>query len=186
MNCTHPHPHTHTHTLTHTHTYTTHTQLYFYSSGSALSNLTLPSLSTRALYLMTKRNFKPPTLQHKNKWSENFHDFLRFALQKDPKRRPTAIELLKVRTWGGMGSREVTSCHGATQGTYNSETTHCHGATEGTYMGGGGGWVHVRRPAAMELLKVHTWGGGGGMGSRETTNCHGATQGTYMGGYGFT
>ncbi len=46
---------------------------------------------------MTKRNFKGPGLQHKNKWSENFHDFLRYALQKDPKRRPTAAELLKVR-----------------------------------------------------------------------------------------
>jgi [mitogen-activated protein kinase] kinase 5 len=49
----------------------------------------------RALYLMTKRNFKSPGLTHKNKWSENFHDFLRHALQKDPKRRPTAAELLK-------------------------------------------------------------------------------------------
>ena len=46
---------------------------------------------------MTKRNFKSHCLQHKNKWSENFHDFLRNALQKEPKRRPTAQELLKVR-----------------------------------------------------------------------------------------
>lgn len=45
---------------------------------------------------MTKRNFKPPGLQHRNKWSENFHEFLKFALQKEPKRRPTAAELLKV------------------------------------------------------------------------------------------
>jgi serine/threonine protein kinase len=50
----------------------------------------------RALYLMTKRNFRPPTLQHKNKWSNNFHDFLAQALKKDPLRRPTAHELLKV------------------------------------------------------------------------------------------
>lgn len=49
----------------------------------------------RALYLMTKRNFKPPSLQHRNKWSENFHEFLRAALQRDPKRRPPASELLK-------------------------------------------------------------------------------------------
>ena len=45
---------------------------------------------------MTKRNFKPPTLQNKNKWSENFHEFLRNALQKDPKKRLPASELLKV------------------------------------------------------------------------------------------
>lgn len=49
----------------------------------------------RALYLMTKRNFKSPSLQHKNKWSENFHDFLRHALLKEPRRRPPAVELLK-------------------------------------------------------------------------------------------
>ncbi|XP_064394786.1 mitogen-activated protein kinase kinase kinase kinase 5-like [Halichondria panicea] len=49
----------------------------------------------RALYLMTKRNFRSPGLQHKNKWSDNFHDFLRNALQKEPRRRPTATELLK-------------------------------------------------------------------------------------------
>uniref|UniRef100_A0A1X7UZT5 non-specific serine/threonine protein kinase n=1 Tax=Amphimedon queenslandica TaxID=400682 RepID=A0A1X7UZT5_AMPQE len=49
----------------------------------------------RALYLMTKRNFRPPTLQHKNKWSNNFHDFLSQALKKDPKIRPNADDLLK-------------------------------------------------------------------------------------------
>lgn len=47
---------------------------------------------------MTKKNFKPPTLQHKNKWSPNFHDFLVQALKKDPRSRPTAHELLKVLT----------------------------------------------------------------------------------------
>ena len=60
----------------------------------------------RALYLMTKRNFKSPGLQHKNKWSENFHDFLRNALQKEPKRRPTTQELLKVRRGGEGGVGE--------------------------------------------------------------------------------
>ena len=58
----------------------------------------LPPTFHRALYLMTKRNFKPPALQHRNKWSDNFHDFLRYTLQKDPRRRPTAMELLKVGT----------------------------------------------------------------------------------------
>ena len=45
---------------------------------------------------MTKRNFRVPTLQHKNKWSNNFHEFLGQALQKEPRRRQTAHELLKV------------------------------------------------------------------------------------------
>lgn len=51
---------------------------------------------SRALYLMTKRNFRSPTLQHRNKWSNNFHDFLLQALKKEPKTRPSAEELLKV------------------------------------------------------------------------------------------
>ena len=46
---------------------------------------------------MTKRNFKPPGLTHKNKWSQNFHDFLTQALQKEPRKRPTAHDLLKVQ-----------------------------------------------------------------------------------------
>ena len=45
---------------------------------------------------MIKRDFKPPGLQYRNKWSENFHEFLKFALQKEPRKRPTAAELLKV------------------------------------------------------------------------------------------
>jgi len=49
---------------------------------------------------MTKRNFRSPGLQHKNKWSDNFHDFLRCALQKEPRKRPMAQELLKVRGEG--------------------------------------------------------------------------------------
>ena len=49
----------------------------------------------RALFLMTKRTFKSPALTHKGRWSEQFHDFLRNALQKEPKRRPTADDLLK-------------------------------------------------------------------------------------------
>ena len=59
-------------------------------------------VDVRALYLMTKRNFRSPGLQHKNKWSDNFHDFLRCALQKEPKKRPMAQELLKVRGEGSI------------------------------------------------------------------------------------
>jgi hypothetical protein len=54
---------------------------------------------------MTKRNFKPPGLQHRNKWSETFHEFLKFALQKEPRNRPVAAELLKVKYnyyWGSV------------------------------------------------------------------------------------
>ncbi|XP_019850848.1 PREDICTED: mitogen-activated protein kinase kinase kinase kinase 5-like [Amphimedon queenslandica] len=49
----------------------------------------------RALQLLTKRAFQPPGLQHKNKWSNNFHDFISHCLKKDTSKRPTARDLLK-------------------------------------------------------------------------------------------
>ena len=48
------------------------------------------------MLLMSKRNFRPPTLQDKKKWSEIFHDFLKRSLQKDPRKRFSATKLLKV------------------------------------------------------------------------------------------
>ncbi|RWS23953.1 mitogen-activated protein kinase kinase kinase kinase 5-like isoform X4, partial [Leptotrombidium deliense] len=48
----------------------------------------------RALFLMSKSNFKPPTLKDKNKWSPNFHHFVKIALTKNPKKRPSAERLL--------------------------------------------------------------------------------------------
>jgi serine/threonine protein kinase len=38
-----------------------------------------------------------PKLKDRDKWSENFHDFIAKCLTKDPSQRPTAEELLKVR-----------------------------------------------------------------------------------------
>ncbi|XP_054089392.1 mitogen-activated protein kinase kinase kinase kinase 5 isoform X6 [Zeugodacus cucurbitae] len=49
----------------------------------------------RALFLMSKSGFKPPTLSNKEKWSTTFHNFLKTALTKNPKKRPTAECLLK-------------------------------------------------------------------------------------------
>ena len=37
----------------------------------------------------------PPRLDHPNRWSREFNDFLKLCLVKDPHRRPTAEELLK-------------------------------------------------------------------------------------------
>lgn len=48
----------------------------------------------RALFLMSKSNFKPPTLKDKEKWSPTFHSFIKTALTKNPKKRPTAEKLL--------------------------------------------------------------------------------------------
>ncbi|XP_042226307.1 mitogen-activated protein kinase kinase kinase kinase 3-like isoform X12 [Homarus americanus] len=48
----------------------------------------------RALFLMSKSGFKPPTLKDKSKWTQNFHHFVKLALTKNPKRRPTADKLL--------------------------------------------------------------------------------------------
>ncbi|XP_014284835.1 mitogen-activated protein kinase kinase kinase kinase 5 isoform X5 [Halyomorpha halys] len=48
----------------------------------------------RALFLMSKSGFKPPTLKDKDKWSQVFHNFIKTALTKNPKKRPTAEKLL--------------------------------------------------------------------------------------------
>ncbi|XP_057676604.1 serine/threonine-protein kinase 10 [Corythoichthys intestinalis] len=37
---------------------------------------------------------EPPSLDHPNKWSQEFKDFLRRALDKNPETRPTAVQLL--------------------------------------------------------------------------------------------
>lgn len=48
----------------------------------------------RALFLMSKSSFKPPALRDKEKWSPTFHSFIKTALTKNPKKRPTAEKLL--------------------------------------------------------------------------------------------
>lgn len=58
---------------------------------------TMPPLShinpMRALFQIPAR--ESPVLEKKQKWSAEFHDFLAKALEKDPKLRPTALELLE-------------------------------------------------------------------------------------------
>ncbi|XP_075452579.1 mitogen-activated protein kinase kinase kinase kinase 3 isoform X6 [Ascaphus truei] len=49
----------------------------------------------RALFLMTKSNFQPPKLKDKMKWSNSFHHFVKMALTKNPKKRPTAEKVLQ-------------------------------------------------------------------------------------------
>ncbi|XP_029031277.1 mitogen-activated protein kinase kinase kinase kinase 3-like isoform X5 [Betta splendens] len=49
----------------------------------------------RALFLMTKSNFQPPKLKDKLKWTNNFHHFVKLALTKNTKKRPTAEKLLQ-------------------------------------------------------------------------------------------
>ncbi|KAJ8264230.1 hypothetical protein GJAV_G00146750 [Gymnothorax javanicus] len=49
----------------------------------------------RALFLMTKSNFQPPKLKDKMKWTNNFHHFVKVALTKNPKKRPSAEKLLQ-------------------------------------------------------------------------------------------
>lgn len=49
----------------------------------------------RALFLMSKSGFKPPVLKEKIKWSPEFHNFVKVALTKNPKKRPPAVRLLQ-------------------------------------------------------------------------------------------
>lgn len=50
----------------------------------------------RALFLMSQKGFKSPKLkdQSKNKWSKEFHEFIKVSLTKSSKTRPTAEKLL--------------------------------------------------------------------------------------------
>ncbi|XP_053331225.1 mitogen-activated protein kinase kinase kinase kinase 5 [Spea bombifrons] len=48
----------------------------------------------RALFLMSKSNFQPPKLKEKLRWNPVFHNFVKVALTKNPKKRPTAERLL--------------------------------------------------------------------------------------------
>ncbi|CAF0922059.1 unnamed protein product [Adineta ricciae] len=49
----------------------------------------------RALFLMSKSGFKPPTLKDKMKWTLTFQNFIKYALTKNPKKRPSAEKLLE-------------------------------------------------------------------------------------------
>lgn len=49
----------------------------------------------RALMLMSKSSFQPPKLKEKNKWSTEFHSFIKMALTKNPRKRPTAEKILQ-------------------------------------------------------------------------------------------
>ena len=50
----------------------------------------------RALFLMSKSGFKPPTLKDRAKWTLTFQNFIKYALIKNPKKRPSAERLLEV------------------------------------------------------------------------------------------
>lgn len=68
-----------------------------FSNGIELAELQPPMFDLhpmRALFLMSKSGFKPPTLKDKEKWSPTFHSFIKTALTKNPKKRPTAERLL--------------------------------------------------------------------------------------------
>jgi len=49
----------------------------------------------RALYLISKRNYTPPTVKEKSKWSSDMRDFIKLTLTKNPKKRPAAEKLLQ-------------------------------------------------------------------------------------------
>ncbi|XP_031356192.1 mitogen-activated protein kinase kinase kinase kinase 5 isoform X4 [Photinus pyralis] len=61
----------------------------------------------RALFLMSKSGFKPPTLKDKDKWSPTFHNFVKVALTKNPKKRPTAEKLLQHAFFQGDMHRRL-------------------------------------------------------------------------------
>ncbi|EEB11810.1 mitogen-activated protein kinase kinase kinase kinase, putative [Pediculus humanus corporis] len=61
----------------------------------------------RALFLMSKSGFKPPTLKERDKWSPIFHNFIKVSLTKNPKKRPTADKLLEHPFFKGEMSKRL-------------------------------------------------------------------------------
>ncbi|KAF7992576.1 hypothetical protein HCN44_004920 [Aphidius gifuensis] len=61
----------------------------------------------RALFLMSKSGFKPPTLKDRDKWSQTFHNFVKISLTKNPKKRPTAEKLLQHSFFQGDMNRRL-------------------------------------------------------------------------------
>ncbi|KAL5009247.1 hypothetical protein ScPMuIL_014828 [Solemya velum] len=62
----------------------------------------------RALFLMSKSGFKSPQLKDKNKWSTVFQHFVKVALTKNPKKRPSADKLLEHPFFHGDLSKKLT------------------------------------------------------------------------------
>ncbi|XP_059159116.1 mitogen-activated protein kinase kinase kinase kinase 5-like isoform X1 [Physella acuta] len=62
----------------------------------------------RALFLMSKSGFKPPQLKDKNKWTPVFQNFIKVALTKNPKKRPSAEKLIDHPFLQGDLSRRLT------------------------------------------------------------------------------
>lgn len=58
----------------------------------------------RALFLMSKSGFKPPTLKEKEKWSPVFHSFVKVSLIKNPKKRPNSERMLAHPFCNGAGA----------------------------------------------------------------------------------
>nr|CAB3263631.1 mitogen-activated protein kinase kinase kinase kinase 5 [Phallusia mammillata] len=50
----------------------------------------------RALFLMSKSSFQPPKLKDKARWSQDFHSFVKAALTKNPRRRPSSEKMLTL------------------------------------------------------------------------------------------
>ncbi|MEE6490491.1 hypothetical protein FKM82_015891 [Ascaphus truei] len=57
----------------------------------------------RVLFLMSKSGYQPPRLKDKSKWSTAFHNFVKMALTKNPKKRPSASKMLNHQFVGQTG-----------------------------------------------------------------------------------
>jgi len=61
----------------------------------------------RAIFVIPKSD--PPTLKQPQKWSEDFHSFLKVCLVKEPSKRPTATELFQHPFIAKAKGKEVIS-----------------------------------------------------------------------------
>ncbi|KAJ8959407.1 hypothetical protein NQ318_022097 [Aromia moschata] len=79
-------------------------------NGNRIGRITashVRSPSDEGIIFDVKSGFKPPTLKDKEKWSPTFHNFVKVALTKNPKKRPTAEKLLQHPFFQGDMNRRL-------------------------------------------------------------------------------